>query len=169
MRFRFARSAMFNLGDTAAAHLLDLVHQSLGLIELFNVVTAPNALAHEQDVRHRSPASRFSQQSLKLLAERIDVELDHERLGYNAVFVKEDVFRFLRVWAVRFGEDDDYTKVSVCEAMRLYGTYWGSSSISRSVPSQPRGLPVFRVLLRLPALAIYLLVQRRQEPSPRLS
>jgi hypothetical protein len=52
------------------------------------------------------------QKSLKLLAKRVKVQLDNVWLGLDAVFLKEDVFRFHRVWAVCLGEDDDCETVS---------------------------------------------------------
>lgn len=55
---------MLNLGDAAAANLLDLRYEGVRLVELFNVIASSYALAHEQDVRHRSSACRLVQEGL---------------------------------------------------------------------------------------------------------
>jgi hypothetical protein len=64
-------AAMLDFGDAGTANLLELCH----------IVAASYAFADEQNVWYSSPARHMRQKSLKLRAKRMDVQLDHVRLG----------------------------------------------------------------------------------------
>jgi hypothetical protein len=111
LHFR-ARTAMLDLCNATAADFLDLGHQGVSLVKLLHVVTAANALAHEQNVGYCPPAGALMQEGLQLFAHRVLIELDDVGFRYDAVLFEEDVLRFLRVGAVGLGEDDHFGELA---------------------------------------------------------
>jgi hypothetical protein len=74
-------AAMLDFGDAGTANLLELARKSISFVELCHIVAASYAFADEQNVWYSSPARHMRQKSLKLRAKRMDVQLDHVRLG----------------------------------------------------------------------------------------
>lgn len=101
-----SRTAMLDVRDSTATGLLECAHESVGLVQLLHVVAASYTFADKKDVRYRPPACHVCQQVLEFCTKRLNIQLDNERLGDDAIFLEEYVFRLLGVRAVRLGEDD---------------------------------------------------------------
>lgn len=90
----------FRCLDPMPAQRRDLSSQLFLFIKSRNIITATDTLAINHDVGHRPPSCHLAQPCLDLRAEWVKIELNDMRGGLNDVFIEQDAFCELRIWAV---------------------------------------------------------------------